>query len=111
VYAVDMGNSVGTGVRKISVSTGVVTSLGTAASPVFNRPTDIALDSSDNVYVADWTNSLVRKIDVTTGSVTKLGTSASPAFRNPVGLAVDSSGNVYVADWTNSLVRKIDVTT
>jgi sugar lactone lactonase YvrE len=86
---------------------------GTAAR--FCMPTDVAVDTNGNVYVADSENNRIRKIsasgNVTTlagsgisGSADGRGTAAS--FANPLGLAVDGSGNVYVAD-SVCLIRKI----
>ena len=89
---------------------------GTGTAAAFYLPTDVALDGSGNMYVADYNNHLIRKITsagvVTTfagsgseGSADGTGTAAS--FNQPVGVAVDGSGNVYVADYTNHLIRKI----
>ena len=94
---------------------GYTNATGTAAS--FSAPMGIAVDSSGNIYVADYTDDLIRKIttggQVTTfagqagvqGSVDGIGTAA--VFYEPTGVAVDSSGYVYVADWLNSTIRKI----
>jgi hypothetical protein len=93
---------------------GSTNGFGTAAS--FDHPAGIAIDSADNVYVADTYSHLIRKIDpfgnVTTfagsgapGSTNATGTSAS--FNWPYGVAVDNSDNVYVADYNNHLIRKI----
>jgi sugar lactone lactonase YvrE len=95
-------------------SNGSANGTGTAAS--FSTPYGVAVDTSDNVYVADTGNDLIRKITsggvVTTlagsgsaGSANGTGTAAS--FNVPAGVAVDSSGNVYVADAFNNLIRKI----
>jgi len=123
-YVADSSNNT---IRKISPA-GIVTTLaGTAGtsgstdsaggSPLFNRPSAIALDNVGNVYVADTGNNTIRKISAA-GVVTTLagtaGTSGStdsaggaPLFSNPNGVAVDQIGNVYVGDTTNYSIRKI----
>ncbi len=98
---------------------GAVNATGTAAS--FSTPTGIAIDTSNNIYVADSVNDLIREITpggvVTTfagvaGSAgTTNGAAASAKFSAPSGVAVDASGNVYVADTTNNLIREISAGT
>jgi sugar lactone lactonase YvrE len=89
---------------------------GPAASAAFYFPNSVALDKSNNVYVADGINNVIRKITPsgivstlagsgTAGAVDSTGTLAS--FNGPTGLAVDASGNVYVADSNNNKIRKI----
>ena len=88
---------------------------GTGTAAQFNSPRGVAVDSSGNVYVADYSNHRIRKISpaavVTTlagssvGYVDDTGTAAK--FSYPTGVAVDSSGNVYVADTNNHRIRKI----
>lgn len=82
-------------VRKIDISTGNVTNLGTRASPAFNNPMDVAIDNKGNVYVADERNNLVRKIDKN-DNVTNLGT--NPNNKYPINVVVDSQGNIYFTD-------------
>jgi sugar lactone lactonase YvrE len=118
VYVADSGK-----IRKITPA-GVVTTLagsgvsgsedGTGTAASFNRPAGVAVDSSGNVYVADFSNNKVRKI-TPAGVVTTLagsgrqgsrdGTAAS--FKWPNGVALDSSGDLYVADYGNRKIRKI----
>lgn len=122
VYVADSANNK---IRKIT-QTGVVTTFagsgstnsddgaGTIAS--FHNPLDVAVDTSGNVYVADFSNHKIRKITsagvVSTlagsgfpGSAEGIGSAAS--FSYPTGVAVDTSGNVYVADSANHKIRKI----
>lgn len=93
---------------------GSANGMGTAAS--FNYPFGIAVDSSDNLYVADTANCMIRKItsaglvstfagSTTPGSANGTGTAAS--FTAPQGLAVDSTGTIYVADTVNNMIRVI----
>jgi sugar lactone lactonase YvrE len=89
---------------------------GTGNSAVFSSLSQIAIDNSGNIYIADSGNHRIRKI-TSSGVVSTLagsgvagfanGTSSVAKFWNPSGVAVDSNGNVYVADTSNHLIRKI----
>ena len=92
----------------------------TGAAARFTFPSDVAVDSSGNVFVADTDNQLIRLITsagvVTTiagsdgvGSTDGVGTAAR--FYNPKGIALDSSGNLYIADRRNHTIRKATPTT
>jgi sugar lactone lactonase YvrE len=90
---------------------------GTSRAARFNMPLGAAVDSSGNVYVADYGNFTVRKI--TPGAVvsTLAGAAGSPGtadgpgaearFGGPTNVAVDRTGNVFVADPNNNTIRKI----
>ena len=93
--------------------------MGTNAS--FNLPNGIAVDTNENLYVADEFNDTIRKITpsgpnwvVTTlaGQVgvanlaDGLGTNA--LFSTPSDVALDVAGNVYVADTANDVIRQIN---
>ena len=89
---------------------------GIRSAARFNSPSDLAVDSSGNVYVADTENFTIREVVPSTGAVTTLaglaGTSGSAdgmgsavRFFNPAGIAVDSSNNLYIADTDNHTVR------
>jgi hypothetical protein len=71
-------------------------------------PVGIAVDSSGNVYVADWGNCRIQKFTSTGLFVTKWGSygSGDGQFLFPHGVAADSSGNVYVTDDGNGRVQK-----
>ncbi len=71
MYVADYG---GSRIRKVTVSTGVITTVagtgsatysgdnGEATSAALNGPIRVALDSSGNVYIADNSNSRIRKV-------------------------------------------------
>jgi serine/threonine-protein kinase len=88
---------------------------GPGVSASFNSPTDITVDSSGNIYVADFANHRIRKVTYS-GIVTTFvgstegfadGIGSAAKFRFPRNITTDSIGNVYVSDSGNHRVRKI----
>ncbi len=89
---------------------------GTVAT--FSDPRGLAVDSSGNLYIADFGNSVVRKL-TPAGILTTVagnyyaayggdGGPATQAYLNtPQALAVDASGNLYISDVGNNLIRKV----
>ncbi|MGB4446551.1 MAG: T9SS type A sorting domain-containing protein [Cloacibacterium sp.] len=85
----------------------------------FNSPTGIAIDSNNNLYVADTGNHIIRKI-TPAGNVTTIagsgvagntdGTGTSAKFSAPRGIAIDNNDNLYVTDYNNHRIRKITPT-
>jgi sugar lactone lactonase YvrE len=124
VYVADEGNYT---IRKITPA-GAVTTLagkagnagsadGTNSAARFGHPSGVALDTADNVYVADWGNHTIRKI-TPAGLVTTFagkagnagsadGTGSNARFNQPSAVVVDNATNVYVADTGNCTIRKI----
>jgi sugar lactone lactonase YvrE len=130
LFVAEIGNHV---IRKfasngaISVFAGQVgvsgSTNGTGTNALFYWPSAIAIDSNQNLYVADQGNNLIRKI-TPTGVVSTFAGSTSgftnangilAQFNLPNGVAVDDSDNIFVADFSNHAIRKItpsgDVTT
>ena len=88
---------------------------GDALAAQFFDPEGIAVDESENLFVAEYGNSRIRKIAA--GVVTthagngiegfKDGAATNAEFDSPFGVAADASGNIYVGDFRNNRIRKI----
>ncbi len=128
LYVADAGNNV---IRVVTPAGSVTSFVGTVGylggtdgsktdttvSLTFNSPQGPAVDSSGNLYVADYKGSTIRKITPagvvstlagtanTTGSTD--GTGSAARFLEPSAVAVDATGNVFVADSGNHTIRKI----
>ena len=133
LYVADTGNHT---IRKIVISTGVVTTLtgssgssgstdGTGSAAQFAGPMGITTDGT-NLYVADTNNNTIRKIVIVTGAVTTLaGTPPAPCptsscagvscgigcgFSSPHGITTDGT-NLYVSDSGWNRILKIVIST
>ncbi|HVV70164.1 MAG TPA: hypothetical protein VHI52_01480 [Verrucomicrobiae bacterium] len=93
---------------------------GTNADARFYLPSGIAVDSSDNLFVADAANFTIRQISpVGTNWVvaTIAGFALDPDFVDAIGngarfnfpydVALSDSGKLYVADWGNNAIREL----
>jgi tripartite motif-containing protein 71 len=74
----------------------------------FFSPGAVAVDSSDNVYVADELNHRIQKFDSDGTFITKWGSrgAGDGQFDFPTGVVLNSSDNVYVADSNNNRIQK-----
>jgi hypothetical protein len=113
-------------IRKVTAA-GVVTTVagagagsadGVGTAATFDEPSDVTLDGSGFLYVADNTNNLLRRIDLGTGTVTTLvgsGTAASTdgngtlaAFDDPTSLTYDgANAAIWVVEGVGHRVRKV----
>lgn len=92
---------------------------GPAVNATLDKPFGLAMDSKDNLYIADRGNNRVRKV-TPDGIITTYGGDGGfyfigdngPAYRaslaGPTGVALDKKGNLYIADNYNNRVRMID---
>ncbi len=127
VYVGDSDNNT---IRKVTPE-GVVTTIagspgragnadGTGTKARFSLPFGLAIDSANNIYVADADNNTIRIVSPsgTNWVVTTLagaagiaghtdGTGSNARFSFPTGVAVDIAGTICVADTDNSTVRTI----
>jgi hypothetical protein len=74
-------------------------------------PTQVAADSSGNVYIADTYNHIVRKVNTSGTISTVYGTAQTQknvfngGLIQPRGVTVTASGTVYLSDSLNSVIR------
>ncbi len=147
IFIADSGNSV---IRKVATS-GIITTVaghcvaissagnctgsyysgdgGPATSAELGGPQGVALDSSGNLFIADYGNSLIRVVNHSgiiqrfAGQCAFLGSwggcdsigysgdggSALLAELNaPTSVAPDNGGNLYIADFDNYVIRKVN---
>jgi len=95
---------------------------GLATQAQLNHPTDVAIDSTGNIYITDTINHRIRKIDINGIITTIAGKSSSPfnygytgdngpaidaLLAAPGSIAIDTSDNIYLTSM-NNCIRKID---
>ena len=118
-------------IRKVDSVTGIITTVagdgtadfsgdeGPATSARVFSPTGVAMDSADNLYIADQNNSRIRKIAAGSGIITTVagvfnmdftgdgGPATAASLNGPYGVTIDSAGNLYIADTYNDRIRKV----
>jgi hypothetical protein len=125
IYLADQGNH-----RIRRISGGTVTTIagngasgytgdgGAATAATLRGPTDVRMDVTGDIYIADTGNHVIRRIRngvITTvagtgvsGSAGDGGLAVAATLNGPAGIEVDRDGNVYIADTGNQTVRRID---
>ena len=124
-------------IRKVSSSTGIISTLagtascgysgdgGTATNAQLGQSFGVAVDGSGNVFIADTSNCVLRKVTATTGHISTVAgnvslgcgysgddaSATSAQLNQPYGVAVDGSGDIFVADYNNSVIRKVSAST
>jgi trimeric autotransporter adhesin len=92
-----------------------------ATQAQLRSPTGVAIDSTGNLYIADFGNHRIRKVDKLdgTGIITTVAGIGQPGYNGdgipaslaqvacPEGVDVDDNGNIFVADTGNHRIRKI----
>ena len=126
-----IGNVYTNCVRKIDLSTGIITTFagtgvsgysgngGPATAATLTTPYGVSVDTAGNVYICDEGNDAVRKVN-TSGIITTVagtgyfgyGGDGGPATAATIsdlnGVAPDRLGNLYIADQANYCVRKVN---
>ncbi len=100
--------------------------IATVAAGSLEVPNSLAIDSDDNLLIADQGNNRVRYVNVGAVTVDAYGQTnilageirtvagngtAGLTLSNPAGVAVDpANDDLYIADWWNRVVRKVTAT-
>jgi uncharacterized protein (TIGR03437 family) len=119
-------------VRKVTVATGIITTIAgngfasptvtdeiPATSAGMQNPNELAVDNAGNVYISE--SNRIRKVD-TSGIIHIVaglesgdfgftgdgGAATSAQLDGPLGMAFDSVGNLFFADNQNLRIRRID---
>jgi hypothetical protein len=124
LYIADAGNGL---IREVNVSTGMISTVagtvsgGTdadgipATSAQIQYPWGVAVDSSNNIYIADAGDDRIREVYAATGLIGTVagggsgsgssgdgGPATAATLNNPYAVAVDGSGNIYISDLTGN---------
>ncbi|HTB32456.1 MAG TPA: T9SS type A sorting domain-containing protein [Bacteroidia bacterium] len=126
IYVADEFNN---RVRKISKS-GIISTVAGSASRGYSGdggpatgaelyyPSSVAVDDSNNIFIADESNNAIRKVN-SSGIIFTIagngiggftgdgGPSNTAELFNAAGVGVDNSGNIYITDGFNERTRKI----
>lgn len=118
-------------IRKIDAVTGIITTIagnnayahsgdgGLAVNASLFDPSGVTVDTSGNVYIAQYDDSRIRKIDITTGVINTIagtgvnsfsgdnGLAVNATLRSPIGLTLDNTGNLLICDNQNLRIRKL----
>jgi hypothetical protein len=87
-------------------------SMGWTLGSSFEKPYDIAIDSSGNSYLTERYRNRVSKYDPAGNLLLSWGSygTGAGAFRYPMGITIDQSDNIYVVDSSNHRIQKFSTT-
>jgi hypothetical protein len=94
---------------------------GAATNATLDAPFGVALDATDNLYIADYSNNRIRKVD-TNGIITTVagdgpsypnngtysgdgGQATNAGLNHPVAMTLDAVSNLYIADSSDNRIR------
>ncbi len=136
IFIADTNNSV---IREVVVSTGDIQTLagnftlgagysgdgGLATSAQLNGPFGVFVDSAENIFIADTSNSVIREVTASSGNIATVagngtectppgatpcgdgGAATSAQLSFPTGVFVDLSEDIYIADTSDNRIREV----
>jgi hypothetical protein len=132
IYIADTDND---RVREVNHATGLISTVAGTGIGGYNgdniqataaelyMPYGVAVDSSGNLYIADYYNSRIRKVNLSTGVITTVagtgtwgysgdtGQATAAELDDPRGVALDGNGDLFIADSYNNRVREVKLFT
>jgi sugar lactone lactonase YvrE len=130
-----IGDTFNSRIRKVTSATGVISTVagdgqvgyggdgGPATAAHLAYPVGMALDSSGNLFFAEFINHTVRRVDAGTGVISTVagtgiagfsgdgGPASSARLDSPVGVAFSPTGQLFIADGYNNRIRRVDLST
>jgi trimeric autotransporter adhesin len=130
IFIADTANNL---IRKVTISTGIITTVagvrisgstgdgGQATAAQLNYPCSVTLDTSGNIFIADFYNYRIRMVTTSTGIISTVagngtkgysgdkGQALSARLNDPRSVAIDASGKIIVADSGNDRIRKFTI--
>jgi sugar lactone lactonase YvrE len=122
-----ISDSVNNRIRKVTFSTGLISTVagsgssvhsgdGSAAIDAGMSPNGVAVDSAGDIYISDGVNKRVRKVTVSTGIISTIAGDGTSTYSGdsglaiaagvfPFAIAVDSAGDIYIAG--HHRIRKV----
>lgn len=132
--AVYIEDGLNNNIRKVDLTGHISTIAGTgtpgfspdgtlATAAQLNSPSALAFDSANNLYIADYGNSLVRVINASDAKIYTIAGNGNAGYTGdghlataaqlnaPQGLAVNANGDVFIADNGNHAIRLVTAST
>ena len=99
--------------------------LGGADNALLRDPSNVAVDTLGNIFIADSGNNVIREVSATTGDITtvagngmrgysgdgELATATTAELNCPMGIAMNIQGNLFIADSGNDVIREVSAAT
>ncbi|HEX7448619.1 MAG TPA: DUF4214 domain-containing protein [Pirellulales bacterium] len=121
-------------IREVDLATGVITTVagdgqgygsfggdgGSAIDADISGPAGVAVDSSGDLFIADWGNDRIREVNRATGIITTVAGNGTAGFggdggqataaelQMPAGIALDSLGDLFILDFGNNRIREVN---